>query len=119
MSDIRTDLFMQVVEREGKVLLLFSRQQDGELVSESTDHFMLPPQDAINVAEVLTQMAFEVDTGLKPVGPALKASLVQKHRDILIPRIATMLGSLRENRLLSNGDVALKLMDAVCNEVFG
>ncbi len=76
------------------------------------------PGNAILIAEAMTAAAFEADTGLKPVGPALKASLVQKHRDILIPRLALMLNTLREDKTLSNGQVALKLMDAVCSEVF-
>lgn len=77
------------------------------------------PGNAIQIAEAMTAAAFEADTGLKPLGPALKASLVQRHRDILIPRIALMLGTLRDDKLQSNGDVALKIMDSVCNEVFG
>ena len=75
-------------------------------------------KNAIQIAEAMTAAAFEADTGLKPIGPALKASLVQKHRDILIPRIALMLGSLRENKKLTNGDVALKIRDSVCSEGF-
>ena len=116
--NINNDLQMQIVAREGKVILLFSVERDGNKVAANTDHMMLPPDAALRAAEVLANVAFEADTNLKPVGPALKAELVQKHREKLIPRIALMLGSLRENRMMSNGQIATQIMDAVCSEVF-
>jgi hypothetical protein len=76
------------------------------------------PRNAVDIAKALTGLAFEADTGLKPVGETLKADLVQKHRDVLIPRISLMLNSLREDKLKSNGQIALSIMDAVCGEVF-
>lgn len=116
--DIRNDLEMQIVAREGKVMLLFSIRRSGELVPAKTDHMLLPPQAAMQAAELLANLAFEADTSLKPVGPALKAELVQRHRDKLIPRLSLMLNSLRENRTVSNGQLATQIMDAVCSEIF-
>lgn len=118
IREIRTDLVMQVVQRDGSVIMLFSKNIDGQLVAEKTDCMLLPPAAAIGAAEALTAMAFEADTKLKPVGDTLKASLVQRHRDKLIPRMAVMLNSMRELKTMSNGQLALALMDAVCHEVF-
>jgi len=112
------DLEMQVVHKDGKVVMLFSRRESGDLKPAFTDHMSLPPQTAIHAAQASTDMAFEADTNLKPVGPTLKASLVQQHRDKLIPRINVMLNSLRENREVTNGQLALQIMDTVCAEIF-
>lgn len=118
--DIRPDILTQVVQREGKVVLLFSRRHEssGAMVPEKTDHFMTDPQGALAMAECLSAMAFEADTNLKPVGETLKASLVQRHREVLAPRLALMLNSQRENRTISNAQLARQMLDAFCSEVF-
>lgn len=118
--DIRPDLLAQIVQRDGKVLLLFSRRHEssGELVPEKTDHYMIDPEGALAMAELLSAMAFEADTGLKPVGEVLKAELVQRHRDKLAPRLALMLNTLRENKRMSNEQLAKQMLDAFCSEVF-
>ena len=116
--DIRNDLEMQVVAKDGKVLLLFSENRDGNRVAAHTTHMMLPPDVAIAAAEVISACAFEADTSLKPVGPALKASLVQKHREKLVPRISLMLNSMRDKRTVTNGQLAMQIMDAVSSEIF-
>ncbi len=120
MDTPRPDLLMQVVQREGKVLLLFSRRHEasGNLVAEKTDHMMLDPQGALAAAECLSTMAFEADTNLKPVGETLKASLVKAHQDKLLPRLTLMLNSQRENRTISNQQLARQMLDAFCSEVF-
>lgn len=120
MDTIRDDLRMQVVSRNGKVLLLFSRRHEatGDLVSEKTDHMMLDPQGALAAAECMSAMAFEADTGIKPVGETLKAELVQKHRDKLAPRMTLILNTLRENKRISNQQLARQMLDAFCSEVF-
>lgn len=118
--DIRQDLLAQVVQREGKVLIIFSRRHEtsGELVADRTDHYMVDPEGALAMAECLSAMAFEADTGLKPVGDTLKAELVKKHREKLTPRLALMLNTLRENKRVSNEQLAQQMMDAFCSEVF-
>lgn len=78
----------------------------------------LIPDQATAIAESITTCAFEADTNLKPVGDTLKAALVERHRDKLIPRISLMLGSLREDQLKSNGQIAVLILDAVFSEVF-
>ena len=80
---------------------------------------LLDPETALVCAQAITDMAFEADASIKPVGPALKASLVEKHRAVLIPRITSMLNSLREMRALTNEQLSVQIMDRVCAEVFG
>jgi len=118
--DIRPDLLSQVVQREGKVVLLFSRRHEtsGDLVPEKTDHFMTDPAGALAMAECLSTMAFEADTGLKPVSETLKASLVQRHREILLPRMEAIIRSLREQKTTSHRQMSKQLLDAVFSEVF-
>ncbi len=118
MTDIRDDLLMQVVQRDGRVLLLFSKNVDGSLVAEKTDCMLLPPAMAIGAAEALTAMAFEADTGLKPLGDTQKASLVQKHQDVMLPRLTVMLNSQREKKTISNNHLARMLWNAFAHEVF-
>lgn len=118
--DIRPDLLAQVVQREGKVLILFSRRSKatGELVAERTDHYMIDPEGALSMAELLSSMAFEADTGLKPVGETLKAELVKKHREKMTPRLVLMLNTLRENKRFSNLQITNQLLDTFFSEVF-
>ncbi len=118
--DNRPDLLAQVVHREGKILFLFSRRHEtsGELVPVQTDHYMVDPEGALAMAECLSAMAFEADTGLKPVGDTLKAELVKKHREKLMPRLALMLNTLRENKRYTNQQLAQQMLDAFCSEVF-
>jgi len=111
---------MQIVARDKKVVLLFSRNASdtGELLPAQVDHMDLDPETALVAAQVLTEIAYEADGGIKPVGPALKATLVEKHRSVLIPRIATVMNSLRTKRTVTNQQLAVQLMDIMCAEVF-
>jgi hypothetical protein len=120
MDNVRHDLLAQVVQREGKVLLLFSRRHEssGDLVPERTDHYMVDPEGALAMAECLSTMAFEADTGLKPVSETLKASLVQRHREILLPRLEAIIRSLREQKTTSHRKMAGQLLDTMFSEVF-
>lgn len=114
MADVET----QVVHRDGKVMMLFSRRNSsGELEPAKPDHLMLDPPRALEAAELLSAMAFEADTSLKPVGETLKASLIDKHRDKLIPVIATILRTYI-NQKKTPGQMALSIMDEVCKEIF-
>lgn len=112
------DLQTTIVQRDGKVHLLFSRDVEGELKSADTNHVLFPAATALDVGQMIIDLAFEADTGLKPLGPAAKAELVKKHRDKLIPRIGLMLNSMREKRTVSNSALARQIMDTVCAEVF-
>ena len=111
---------MQIVARDKSVVMLFSRKNDdgGDLVPAMTDNMVLDPATAMVCAQTLVDMAFEADSSIKPIGPALKASMIEKHRSVLIPRIASMMNTLRENKLVSNDQLAVQIMDRVCAEVF-
>ncbi len=112
------DLHTTIVQRDGKVHLLFSRDVEGELKSAETNHVLFPAATALDVGQMIIDMAFEADTGLKPLGPAAKAELVKKHRDKLIPRIGLMMNSMREKKTISNSALAREIIDVVCAEVF-
>lgn len=111
------DIQGQVVGRDGKVMILFSRFDDGELKSAVTDNLMLDPPAAIAAAEMLTAMAFEMDTNLKPVGETLKATLVEKHRERLLPLLASVVRSMIDQKK-SPGQIAVACLDEMCGEVF-
>lgn len=114
------DLDMQIVARDGAVILLFSRTNaDSGIPSPAmTDNMRMDPATALQASQVLADLAFEADGGLKPIGSAQKAAMVEKHRMVLIPRLATMLGSLRENKRVTNAQLAVQLTDVFCSEVF-
>lgn len=113
------DIEMQVVARDKSVLLLFSRKasDSGDKVPALTDNMILPPDVALQASQVLADMAFEADDGLKMPG-AQKLALIEKHRAKLLPRLEMMLNSLREKKALSNGQLAQQMLDTFCAEVF-
>jgi hypothetical protein len=110
---------MQIVARDKAVVLLFSRDMDdGAPVPAMTDNMRLDPETALVAAQAMTDMAFEADSSIKPIGPALKASMIEKHRSVLIPRISMMLNNLREKKTITNEQLAIQIMDRFCAEVF-
>lgn len=113
-----TDLQTSAVQRDGKVHLLFSRDVEGELRRAETDHVMWPAQTALQLGQTIIDLAFEADTGLKPLGPAAKAELVKKHREKMVPRVTLMLNSMREQRTISNAALSKQIIDTVFAEVF-
>ena len=105
---------------QGKVEMII-KQEDGKVIQRfrrPMEVIVYEPKNAVDVARAITDAAFLADTKLKPVGETLKAEIVQRHRETLIPRVALMLGSLREDRLKSNGQIAVTIVDALCSEVF-
>lgn len=78
----------------------------------------IEPQNAKDMAGAMTDAAFEADTGLKPMGETLKSALMEKHHDVLVPRIAVMLGTLRDQKLVTNGGLAKKVVEVCLAEVF-
>lgn len=112
------DILTSVVQRDGKVMMLFSiSDEKGGLNKALTDNLMLDPANAIQAAELLTAMAFEADTSLKAVGATLKPALIERHRDKLIPVIATILRT-KINAKETPGRMAVSIMDEVCKEIF-
>ena len=113
------DIEMQIVARDRCVHLLFNiRLDDGHPIAAQTDHMILEPPVALVAAQTLTDMAFEADASLKPVGSTLKASMVEKHRAVLIPRLTLVLNTQRERKKVTNELLAKQIMDAVCAEIF-
>lgn len=117
---VHADIDMQIVAQDKAVLLLFSRtaSDTGKTVPALTDNMVLAPDTALQAAQTLTDMAFEADASIKPVGPKLKASMVEKHRMVLLPRITMILHSLREKKTVTDDQLAIQLLDRFCAEVF-
>ena len=95
-----------IKSEKGNVILAFNR---------NVDYIEMEPENALAIAEAITNQAFECKEGVLPVGETLKASLVEKHREKLSPRITLMLSGMDA---LSNGQKSLKIVDAMCSEVF-
>lgn len=117
--EFRSDIDMQVVARDKSVFLLFSRtaSDSGDRVPALTDNMVLAPDVALQASQVLADMAFEADDGLK-MPLAQKLALVEKHRAVLLPRLTVMLNSMRENKVVGNEQLARAALDAFCAEVF-
>lgn len=75
-------------------------------------------QNAIDVAMALTDAAFEARDGVKPASASLKSELVERHRMNLTRRVALMLGTLRGDKLKSDGQIARDVVEACLKEIF-
>jgi hypothetical protein len=118
VDHVNADLLIQVLQRDRRVHMLFSRSVEGEIRPAMTENVLLDPPAALMMAEQLTTMAFEADTSLKPVTETLKASLVERHRQKLTPRLELMLNTLREERTASNAQLARTIIDQMFSEIF-
>ena len=116
---IHSDLEMQIVARDKTVFLLFSRQlnDSDDPVPALTDNFHMSAEVALAASDKLADMAFEADAGLR-MPAAIKAAKVEKHRAVLMPRCRNILNSQRENKTLTNDQLAKQLLDVFCSEVF-
>jgi hypothetical protein len=115
---VHTDLSMQIVARDKSVHLLFSRDlSDGAKVPAMTDNMALDPETALMASQVLADMAFEADEGLR-MPKAQQLALIERHRAKLLPRITVMFNSLREKKTMSNEELARQVLDTFCAEVF-
>lgn len=117
--NIRTDITMQVAARDGEVHLLFNEQgEDGQPRPAYTPNFLLSASDALTFSALLADLAFEADTGLKAVGPAQKAELIERHRVKLVDRLTVVLNSQREKKTTTNRKLAKQVVDIVLADVF-
>jgi hypothetical protein len=115
---IRTDIEMSVVARDGQVHLLFSeRDEKGEPRAAYTANMLLSASDALTFSSLLADLALQEDTGLR-IPEAAKAELVARHRATLLDRISVVLNSTREKKTISNRSLARQLVDIVSHEVF-
>ena len=108
VADQYGNVEMVVTVDEGKVIQRFKRPMS---------FIVYEPQNCLDVCEAMVAAAFEA-RGEKPVGPALKASLIEKHRDKLVPRITLMLANMREDKTKTHMNVALQIIDTVFSEIF-
>lgn len=116
---IRTDIEMQVAARDGSIHLLFNeKNQQGESVPAYTRNFLLSASDALAFSTLLADLAFEVETSLKPAGDVVKAELMERHRVKLIDRLSVVLNSTREKKTTNNRTLAKQLVGIMMAEVF-
>lgn len=108
VADQYGNVEMVVTVDEGKVIQRFRRPMA---------FIVYEPQNCLDVCEAMVAAAYEAK-GEKPVGPALKASLVEAHRNKLVPRITLMLANLRQDKLKTDGYIALQIVDTVFSEIF-
>lgn len=109
MSNDINSVEMHLGIEKGKVVMRF----------ESPQQFIVfDPLNVQMIALRLTDLAFEADTGLKPVGDTLKADLIQRHRETLTSRLNLILSSKRDNKHISNGQLANLLVDVCLSEIF-
>lgn len=104
---------------EGSVEMVLDIR-DGMVVQEfqrPMKRVIYEPRNIIAVATKMTDLAFEADTKLKPVGDSLKAELVERHRVTLINRLALV---LKDKRMTKMNDRALSrmLVEIMLREVF-
>lgn len=110
-------VFVRVLQEGGQVVMLFSEDVEGTRPAHIAV-WKVDPAQVVPIARTMTDLAFEADTKLKPVGDTLKSELINRHRLTLTHRFAVMLSSLREDKLKTNGQLAQVLVDAALNEVF-
>jgi len=93
----------------GKVIIKLDRE---------VSYIEIDPDNMLDMVEAMTAAAFEADTTLKPVGDTLKASLIKKHMDILLPRVTLLIGDMRNDIKKSNKQMARTIMDVSFSEIF-
>ena len=110
-------VFVRIGVEGGKVLLMFSEDVQG-MTPANLSRWAIDPPECLQISEAMATNAFTADTQLKPVGPALKATLVENHRMKLTQRYVRMLASMRSDINVSDGKIAQELVDAALKEIF-
>ncbi len=117
MEPHKDPVFVRIGLDNGKVVVLFSTDVHGR-VPANMSIWEVDPRECLRSSEELATLAFEADSGLKPVGPALKATLIENHRMKLTQRFSVILNSLRHDKVKSNGQIAQNLVDVALKEIF-
>lgn len=117
MSEHNQPVYVRIGVEEKQVMLLFCKDPEGSIPS-NISKWMVDPAQCLEISEGMATAAFEADTSLRPVGPALKATLMENHRIKLTARVALMLTTLRGDKLKTDGMVARDIVDAMLKEVF-
>ena len=116
-AEYYADIYGSVAHRDGKVHLVFSRVVEGEMKAAETDMLILDPQGAVNMAELLTAMAFEADTSLKPVAEAMKPALVEQHRKRMGPKAIMIIRTGIQEKTAPDV-IARQVLDHCFSEIF-
>ena len=109
MSDEIGNVLMHLGIEKGKVVICFAEPQS---------RITFDPANVEVIAMKMVDLAFEAHHGLKPVGDNLKADLIQRHRERLNSRLSLILNSTREDKLKSNGQLSIELVDVCLHEIF-
>lgn len=110
-------VYVSVGVEDKKVILLFSEDVD-QTRPAHLSRWRIDPEQCMSITQAMADAAFQADTSIKPVGPTLKATLVEQHRMKLTARFALMLNTLRHNPEKSDGQIAQSLVDAALSEIF-
>ena len=95
--------------------------RDGKVVQRFKEPMLeviYDPPNMVDIARTMTDMAFEADTSMKPVGDTLKAELIERHRMVLTQRVANILNTVRNNPKITNGQAAQDIVDKCLSEIF-
>lgn len=100
--------------REGKIIQRFSR----EMLEVIYD-----PGNAMEVAMELADMASDLMDNKRTIpgahtGTALKHELIERHRMTLTKRIAIVITSWRNDKNMTDGQVAKQIVDICFSEIF-
>ena len=109
MSDEIGKVEMHLSIEGGRVVMRFQ---------EPMQMIVFDPPNIQEIACRLTDLAFEAQSGLKPVNKTLKADLIQRHMEKLVPRLSLMFGTWREDKKVSDGQLAKKFVDICFHEIF-
>ena len=117
MSEHNDPVYVRLGADDGQVVLIFSEDVGGQK-PVTISHWVIDPMECLQISEAMATAAFEADTSIKPVGPALKATLVENHRMKLTQRFSLMLATMRQDKLMTDGQIAQRLVDAALQEIF-
>ena len=117
MSERNAPIYVRIGIEDKQVLLLFTKDPEGGIPA-NTSKWVLDPAQCLEITQAMADAAFEADTDLKPVGPALKATLVENHRMKLTQRLSLMLGTMRGDKLKTDGQIAQALVEECLREIF-
>ena len=118
MDDLTDGVYVRVGEDDKKVLLLFTSDPEGSKPA-NISQWRVDPKECLPIAEAMVATSFSIDSGLTPVGPVLKAGLIEQHRVKLARRYSLMLGSMFPTMSLKSRDkFGEKFSDAALREIF-
>lgn len=117
MSESNAPVYVRVGDENGQVVVLFTKDPEGSFPS-NISQWRTDPAECLEIVAAMADAAFRAGEGMKPVGPALKATLVEQHRMKLTQRFALMLSTMRGDKLVSNGQIAQRMVDAALQEIF-